>query len=233
MPEDELEGAYSYSGDPDEPELVESDVSGGLLGRVAEQQRRRETVVEVGEREATLHEVELAEAALERARQAAAHISPVRVVMATLVMAAMLVAIPLAGMWIIPYDQVTTDVVYKQGGPGQVVLLELHNEGSREITSITLNVQFVNDTGAVLGGRPPPVGVAYLDEAAGAAGLGRRADVHGPAGAERGGEGGGGDQVLHSTLVGASCRASKVTSSRLRRGRLRPSPNPRGCAWVT
>jgi len=151
MPEDELEGAFSYSGDPDEPELVESDVGGGLLGRVAEQQRRRETVVEVGDREATLHEVELAEAALERARQAAAHISPARVVMATLIMAAMLVVIPLAGMWIIPYDQVTTDVVYKQGGPGQVVLLELHNEGSREITSITLNVQFVNDTGAVLG----------------------------------------------------------------------------------
>lgn len=152
MPEDELEGAYSYTGDPDDPELTESAVdSGGLLGRVAEQQRRKETVVEVGDKQATLHELDLAEAALERAREAAAHISPVRVVIATLVMAAMLVAIPLAAMWVIPFDQVTTDVVYKQGGPGQVVLLELHNDGSREITSITLQVQFVNQSGAVLG----------------------------------------------------------------------------------
>src|SRR5690606_24849636 len=89
------------------------------------------------------------------------------------------------------------------------------------------------DRGAVLREVPLAVRVADLDQRAGAAGLVRGADGERAARGERGGEGDGGDQVLHSTLVDASCRASKVTSCRLRWGRPQPGLHPGGCAWVT
>ena len=49
--------------------------------------------------------------------------------------------------WLVPYDRVSVDVVYRQGGPGHVVLVELDNKGSRTIEDINLHIRFVDSNG--------------------------------------------------------------------------------------
>ena len=51
--------------------------------------------------------------------------------------------------WVIPRDSVTVETVYLQRS-GHVMLVEVHNEGSRPITSVELSLQFLDNESDVL-----------------------------------------------------------------------------------
>ena len=84
-------------------------------------------------------DAELAHDVLERIEERARkHISPTRVVFASIAVLLMLAASLFVISWVVPYDRVAVDVVYRQGGPGHVVLVELGNDGSRTIEDLSL-----------------------------------------------------------------------------------------------
>ena len=51
--------------------------------------------------------------------------------------------------WVIPRDSVTVETIYLQRS-GHVMLVEVHNEGSRPITSVELSLQFLDNESDVL-----------------------------------------------------------------------------------
>ena len=66
-------------------------------------------------------------------------------------MAALMFSIFALGFWVVPRDSVSVDVVYKQGSSGgHVVLLEVHNFGSRGIANVEVDATFTNVDGEVL-----------------------------------------------------------------------------------
>lgn len=77
-------------------------------------------------------------------------ISPIRVAIAGLVLMLILGAIASTWYWIIPRDDVEIDVMYLQRN-GHIVMVELINDGSREITDVELKVDFVDSTQTVIG----------------------------------------------------------------------------------
>ena len=100
--------------------------------------------------EPTEEQREIAEQAFIRAREVISIVTPTRVVLASVFMAALMFSIFALGFWVVPRDAVNVDVVYKQGGPGHVVLLELHNYGSRPIANVEVDASFSNQDGEVL-----------------------------------------------------------------------------------
>ena len=74
-------------------------------------------------------------------------ISPTRVIFASLTVVLLLSASLFVLTWVVPYDRVSLDVVYRQGGPGHVVLVELDNDGSRTIENIDLQIRFIDSDG--------------------------------------------------------------------------------------
>ncbi len=79
--------------------------------------------------------------------RAAAVVSPTRVIFASISAFIILSSIFFVLTWAIPYDRVKLEVVYMQGGPGHVVLSELENAGSREISSVYLSMRFIDNDG--------------------------------------------------------------------------------------
>ena len=93
-------------------------------------------------------DAEIAHELLERIEdEARKHISPTRVIFASVAVMLLLAASLFVLTWIVPYDRVSVDVVYRQGGPGHVVLVELDNDGSRTIEDIDLQVRFIDSDG--------------------------------------------------------------------------------------
>ena len=95
-------------------------------------------------------EVALVYKAAETLHDLAEVVTPRRVLLASLFM---LVLIATGGwVWydLVPRDAVTLEVVYLQGGPGQVVLAELHNKGSRDITDIIVEIDLLDADGSTL-----------------------------------------------------------------------------------
>ena len=80
----------------------------------------------------------------ERAKR---YISPTRVIFASIAAILLLATSLFVLTWLVPYDRVSVDVVYRQGGPGHVVLVELDNKGSRTIEDINLHIRFVDSNG--------------------------------------------------------------------------------------
>ena len=106
----------------------------GLLERLRSEDEEADTQI--------AHEV------LERIEdEARRHISPTRVIFASMTVILLLIATLFVLTWIVPYDRVSGDVVYRQGGPGHVVLIELDNDGSRTIEDIDLQVRFIDSEG--------------------------------------------------------------------------------------
>ena len=88
---------------------------------------------------------EIAHEVLERIEEGARrYISPTRVIFASVMVILLLAASLFVLTWIVPYDRVSVDAVYRQGGPGHVVLVELDNDGSRTIEDIELQVRFID-----------------------------------------------------------------------------------------
>ena len=109
----------------------------GLLEKLKSEDEEADTQI--------AHEVlEKLERLEEEARR---HISPTRVIFASVAVILLLVASLFVLTWIVPYDRVSVDVVYRQGGPGHIVLVELDNDGSRTIEDIDLQVRFIDSDG--------------------------------------------------------------------------------------
>ena len=50
----------------------------------------------------------------------------------------------IALVWLVPYDRVSVDVIYKQAGSSHIVLSEINNQGSRAIESVSLDLVFID-----------------------------------------------------------------------------------------
>lgn len=76
-------------------------------------------------------------------------VTPTRVAMAGAVLF-MLIIMALSGWyWVLPRDAVTVETHYMQRG-GHLMMTELHNDGSRDITDIVLVVEFQTLEGEVI-----------------------------------------------------------------------------------
>lgn len=76
-------------------------------------------------------------------------ITPTRVAMAGAVLF-MLITLTLSGWyWVLPRDSVTVETHYMQRG-GHLMMTELHNDGSRSITDVVLDIEFQTLDGALI-----------------------------------------------------------------------------------
>ena len=145
--DEEIEGMYTLVGDPENPDLeAAGDVKVSLTDRI----RRMRKKVLKEDFEPTDEQREIADKAYARAQEMVSVVTPTRVVLASVFMAALIFSIFALGFWVIPRDAVDVEVVYKQGGPGHVVLLQVHNYGSRPITNVEVDASFSNMDGEVL-----------------------------------------------------------------------------------
>ncbi|MEE2747607.1 MAG: hypothetical protein VX473_03965 [Candidatus Thermoplasmatota archaeon] len=145
--DEEVEGMYTLVGDPENPDLeAAGDVKVSLTDRI----RRMRKKVLKEDFEPTDEQREIADKAYARAQEMVSVVTPTRVVLASVFMAALIFSIFALGFWVIPRDAVDVEVVYKQGGPGHVVLLQVHNYGSRPITNVEVDASFSNMDGEVL-----------------------------------------------------------------------------------
>ena len=99
------------------------------------------------EMEEELHE--LSQEIGERVKEIAENIHPMRVALAGVIFIMLIGALASTWYWVIPRDDVEIEVMYLQRN-GHVVLTELVNDGSREITNVTLTVEFVDEEKTVL-----------------------------------------------------------------------------------
>ena len=115
----------------------------GMRERLREEERKEEEEKRI-DNEGMEKSEEGAKEIEERARR---HISSTRVIFASIAAVLLLTTSLFVLTWLVPYDRVSIDVVYRQGGPGHVVLVELDNKGSRTIEDINLHIRFVDSNG--------------------------------------------------------------------------------------
>lgn len=145
--DEEIEGMYTLVGDPDNPDLeVADDGKISLTDRI----RKMKKKIIKDDFEPTEEQREIAEQAYARAQDVVNLVTPTRVVLASIFMAGLMLSIFALGFWVVPRDAVDVEVVYKQGGPGHVVLLQVHNFGSRPIANVEVDASFSNQDGEVL-----------------------------------------------------------------------------------
>ena len=142
MSKDQPEGAFNLVGDSDNPTLEEAGLNEG------------DELVDVGGKTFSKEEVELAHEALEKVREVGEIVSqvitPLNVVLASIFMAFLIFTSFAVVFWVVPRDAVSVDSVYMQSGPGHVVMVELHNYGTKSITDVTLEVTFTDEDGEIL-----------------------------------------------------------------------------------
>ena len=85
----------------------------------------------------------------ERVKEIAESIHPMRVALAGVILLMLVGALASTWYWVIPRDDVEIEVMYLQRN-GHIVLTELVNDGSREITDVSLTVEFVDEEKNVL-----------------------------------------------------------------------------------
>ena len=76
-------------------------------------------------------------------------VTPTRVAMAGAVLFMLLIMALSGWYWVLPRDAVTVGTHYMQRG-GHLMMTELHNDGSRDITDIVLEVEFQTLDGEVI-----------------------------------------------------------------------------------
>ncbi len=145
--DEEIEGMYTLVGDPENHDLEVANVEKVTL---TDRIRRMRKKILKDDFEPTDEQQEIADKAFARAKEIVNEVTPARVVLASVFMAALMFSIFALGFWVIPRDAVDVEVVYKQGGPGHVVLLQVHNYGSRPITNVEVDASFTNLKGDVL-----------------------------------------------------------------------------------
>lgn len=110
----------------------------GLLERMRKKEEDEETPEEA-----------LAHDALEYFEDKLRQVSPTRVLFASIAALLMISASLIVVAWVVPYDRVSVDVVYRQGAAGHVVLAQINNEGSRSIEEVSLDIRFLDSEGIV------------------------------------------------------------------------------------
>ncbi len=73
-------------------------------------------------------------------------VHPLRVALSGLLLLVLLGGIASTWYWVIPRDDVSVETLYLQRS-GHVVLSEIHNDGSRAITEVSIMVQFIDSQG--------------------------------------------------------------------------------------
>ena len=91
---------------------------------------------------ATEEELERSENAAELFRTIQDSFSPVRLLAASLMVLLFFSSIFATYYWIIPRDAVNVEVIYMQSGGGHVILTQVHNLGSREISEVSVEISF-------------------------------------------------------------------------------------------
>lgn len=91
---------------------------------------------------ATEEELERSENAAELLRTIQGNFSPVRLLAASLMVLLFFSSIFATYYWIIPRDAVNVEVIYMQSGGGHVILTQVHNLGSREISEVSVEISF-------------------------------------------------------------------------------------------
>ena len=76
-------------------------------------------------------------------------VTPNRVALAGVILLLLVGAIFSGWYWVIPRDSVTVETLYIQRG-GHIVMSEIHNDGSREITDVSMDVKFQSLAGEVI-----------------------------------------------------------------------------------
>ena len=110
--DEEIEGMYTLVGDPENPDLEAAETDKpSLIDRI---QKMKNKVMK-DEFEPTDEQRELADKAYQKALEVVNKVTPTRVVVASVFMAALMFSIFALGFWVIPRDSVSVDVVYKQG----------------------------------------------------------------------------------------------------------------------
>ncbi|HJM41323.1 MAG TPA: hypothetical protein QF514_03755 [Candidatus Thalassarchaeaceae archaeon] len=145
--DEEIEGMYTLVGDPDNPDLEAAD--DGKISLTDRIRKMKKKIIK-DDFEPTEEQREIAEQAYARAQDVVNLVTPTRVVLASIFMAGLMLSIFALGFWVVPRDAVDVEVVYKQGGPGHVVLLQVHNFGSRPIANVEVDASFSNQDGEVL-----------------------------------------------------------------------------------
>lgn len=145
--DEEIEGMYTLVGDPDNPDLEAAD--DGKMSLTDRIRKMKKKIIK-DDFEPTEEQREIAEQAYARAQDVVNLVTPTRVVLASIFMAGLMLSIFALGFWVVPRDAVDVEVVYKQGGPGHVVLLQVHNFGSRPIANVEVDASFSNQDGDVL-----------------------------------------------------------------------------------
>ncbi len=141
MTDDELEeGMFTLVGDPNNPSLSESEISND----------EEEIEISLSDQKGISSDEELAEVAAEKLQAIGEAITPMRLLVASIAMLLILSSIFATYYWVIPRDNVDVETVYMQGGGGHVVLLEIHNKGSRSISTVSVEVFFKEMDGTVL-----------------------------------------------------------------------------------
>ena len=144
---EEIEGMFTLVGDPENPDLEAANPGkNSLTDRI---KRMKKKIIK-DDFEPTDEQRELAEQAYAKAQGVADLVTPSRVVLASVFMAALMFSVFALGFWVVPRDAVDVEVVYKQGGPGHVVLIQVHNFGSRPIANVEVDASFSNAEGEVL-----------------------------------------------------------------------------------
>ena len=138
---------YTLVGDPENPELEAAE--DGKISLTDRIKRMKKKIIK-DDFEPTDEQRELAEQAYARAQDVVGLVTPTRVVLASVFMAALMFSVFALGFWVVPRDAVDGEVVYKQGGSGHVVLIRVHNYGSRPIANVEVDASFSNQDGEVL-----------------------------------------------------------------------------------
>ncbi len=86
----------------------------------------------------------------ERVKEIASNVHPFRVALAGIITLLILGSMIATWHWIIPRDSVEIDTIYIQR-TGHIVMNELSNSGSREITDVSINVEFINSEDQIIG----------------------------------------------------------------------------------
>tara|TARA_B110001452_G_C15237527_1_gene428466 strand:- start:3313 stop:3861 length:549 start_codon:yes stop_codon:yes gene_type:complete len=85
-----------------------------------------------------------------RVKEFTERVHPLRIALAGIILVMLLGAIASTWYWVIPRDDVEIKVTYLQRN-GHIVLTELINDGSREITDVSLEVELLDKDGVLIG----------------------------------------------------------------------------------
>ena len=102
-----------------------------------------------GDNEEEREDWERAQEAAKLLREKVSDVDPYQVVLAGVVILLMIGVVLSGWYWVLPRDSVVLETHYKQSG-GHLLMAELSNDGSRDITDVVIQIEFQDVDGLVL-----------------------------------------------------------------------------------